>query len=82
MKKDIGKFFLFAVFIYLIIKSCFGFHNIAWGTGLWWGEYSLKWGVAFFLYIAFCASLVVIAEFLLWQREKFQKLFEKMLALR
>ena len=82
MKKGLGKFCLLAVFIYLIIKSCFGFHNIAWGTGLWWGEYSLKWGAAFFVYIALCVSLVVVAGFLLWQSEKFQQSFEKMIALR
>ena len=82
MKKDLGKFFLLAVFTYLIIKSCFGFHNIAWGTGLWWGEYSLKWGMAFFVYIALCVFLVVIAGFMLWQSEKFQQSFEKMIALR
>src|SRR5574341_176205 len=30
-------------------------YNIAWGTGTWWGEFSLKWGVTFFLFVTLSA---------------------------
>ncbi len=82
MKKDLGKIFLLTVFMCLVIRSCFGFHNIAWGTGNWWGEYSMKWGVAFFIYILVCVCVVVMAWSLLWHQEKFQQSFEKMIVFR
>jgi len=82
MNKDLGKLSILAVFTFLVIKSCFGFQNIAWGTGIWWGEYSLKWGAAFFIYIMFCMFLVFIAGCLLWRSENFQQLFEKLIVFR
>jgi hypothetical protein len=82
MKKNLGKFSLLAIFAFLVLKSCFGFQNIAWGTGIWWGEYSLKWASAFFIYIVVCVFFVVITGFLLWYGERFQKFFEKMIIFR
>ena len=82
MKRNPGRILLFAVFAYLVLKSGFGFQNIAWGTGAWWGEYSLKWAAAFFIYIAICVFFVVIVGFLLWRSEKFQQLFERMIIFR
>ena len=66
MKKHLDNFLLLAAFVYLIVNSCFGFLNIAWGTGNWRGEFSLKWGAAFFLYIVgilfiyFCSYFYLI----------------------
>ncbi|MBC7879007.1 MAG: hypothetical protein H7Y59_17685 [Anaerolineales bacterium] len=82
MKKHVGNFFLLVVVVYLVIKSCFGFQNIAWGTGVWWGEYSLKWGIAYILYILVCVFIFIVSGILLWRREKFQPIFEKTILFR
>jgi len=82
MKKHLGKLLLLAVFIYLVIKSCFGFHDIAWGTGVWWGEYSLKWGMAFVVYVIASILMVMSAAILLWRGENFQQIFENMIMFR
>lgn len=82
MKKHFGRSLLFILFVYLVIKSCFGFQSIAWGTGVWWGEYSLKWGTAFLVYITACVLLVIIAGILLWHKEKFKQIFERMIMFR
>ena len=29
------------------------FYNMTWGTGKWLGEFSFKWGMAFFLFVLF-----------------------------
>lgn len=82
MKKDLERFSILIVFIYLIVKSSFGFQEIAWGTGTWRGEYSLKWGMAFAVYIVICIFAIILAGFLLWHREKFNQIFEKMIMFR
>jgi hypothetical protein len=33
------------------------FHQIAWGTGVWLGEFSPSWGILFFGFVAVCALL-------------------------
>jgi|CXWL01.1.fsa_nt_gi hypothetical protein len=82
MKKNFDRFSILIIFIYLIVKSCFGFQNIAWGTGTWRGEYSLKWGAAFLVYMAVGVCAIVLAIFLLWRQERFQSLFDRMTAFR
>lgn len=82
MKKRFYRALLFVTFIYLIVRSGFGFYNIAWGTGAWWGEYSLKWAAAFILYIITCAFLVIMVGISLWRKEKFQPAFEKLIGFR
>lgn len=82
MQKHLSRLLLLLIFVYLVVRSCFGFQNIAWGTGVWWGEYSLKWGTAFVLYIAVCIFLIIVAGILLWRIEKFQKIFVEMIAFR
>jgi hypothetical protein len=36
-------------------------NRVAWGTGDWLGEYSLKWGIGFFLFVIFCLALFLLA---------------------
>ena len=80
MKEKFGKFLLWIIFVYLVIKSCFGFYKIAWGTGSWWGEYSFKWGLFFLIYVVACIGVVFFAVILLWRQDKFEILFYKMIA--
>lgn len=35
------------------------FHNIAWGTGTWIGQFSFRWGVAYGLFIVLCILSVL-----------------------
>ena len=44
---------------YILIRSCIEFFNITWGTGLWLGEFSLKWGLVFFIFAIFCILFFV-----------------------
>lgn len=82
MKRDFANLSILAVFSYLIIKSCFGFQRIAWGTGVWWGEYSFKWGLLFVSYVAACIAVVIFASFLLWQQHRFQSFIDKVVTFR
>ena len=82
MKNRLGRLSILIVFAYLAVKSCYGFQKIAWGTGTWWGEFSLKWEVAFIGYIIACVLIVILAGVLLWRGEKFQPVFEELIAFR
>ena len=82
MKRHLGRLALLAIFAWLLTKSCLGFQKIAWGTGNWWGEYSLKWGAGFFVLIAFCIMLLVLSGIAVWRREYLEGIFEKLIAMR
>jgi hypothetical protein len=55
-----------ALFTVILYGAGVEFYNIAWGTGNWWGEFSLKWGVLFIFFVALCAFLIFILWFALW----------------
>ena len=82
MKQQLGKFALFTLFIYLITGSCIGFQKIAWGTGELFGGTTLKWGLAFALYIVFCITLVLLSIVVLWRGSALQPGLEKLSAFR
>lgn len=48
------RILLAAVSAYILIRASLEFHAVAWGTGLWLGEFSLKWGLGFFVFVLFC----------------------------
>jgi hypothetical protein len=82
MKKFLEKIFVLLVLIYLLIRACLAFQKIAWGTGLWWGEYSLKWGLAFAIFIVFSILFVVAVSILLWKPDISQPLFHRLASAR
>ncbi|HSR20968.1 MAG TPA: hypothetical protein VLL49_08640, partial [Anaerolineales bacterium] len=44
------------------------FYNIAWGTGSWNGEFSLKWGVAFIAFLILCLAILAAAGVACWKQ--------------
>ena len=47
-------------------------HRVAWGTGDWLGEYSLKWGMGLFIFVIFCFLLFVLAFLAAYLPQKLQ----------
>jgi hypothetical protein len=41
-------------------------YAVAWGTGSWYGEFSMKWGLAFGAFCLFCAALLAAWLLFLW----------------
>lgn len=56
-------------FGFILFRACIEFYEIAWGSGVWLGEFSLKWGVGFFAFVLFCILSWVAAVFFLWKRD-------------
>ncbi|MBE0670204.1 MAG: hypothetical protein IH588_06435, partial [Anaerolineales bacterium] len=82
MKKNLYKLLLWLAVAYLSVRSCIAFQKIAWGTGVWYGEYSLKWGVLFFFFCVVCFFLVAASGFLLWGRDRVAQLLVRLIAVR
>jgi len=43
------------------------FHTIAWGTGEWYGEFSLRWALAFVACCLLCAAALTVWITILWR---------------
>jgi hypothetical protein len=71
------RLFLIAFATFLLTTSSLEFYNITWGTGMWLGQFSFKWAVAFFLFILFCIACLFGTILILWRNEKLLNLLRK-----
>ena len=70
MNKPLEKIVILGLYIYLSVKACLAFQQIASGTDPnRWGEYSLSWGMAFAFLILFCLAVFVLMIVILWSPE-------------
>ncbi|RJP50329.1 MAG: hypothetical protein C4586_06105 [Anaerolineaceae bacterium] len=82
MKQYLGRFSFLAFISYLMFEAARGFQKIAWGTGVWWGEYSIKWAAAYVGFIVFCILFVALMWGILFRRDYFQPVFNRTIAMR
>jgi len=68
-----------ATFLYLVERE---FYEIAWGTGVWLGEFSMKWGMAFFASIIICLLILGGEGTILWRPDKFNPAIEFLIKIR
>ncbi len=73
----LSKILLFVGFGYILIRACIDFYNISWGTGVWWGEFSLKWAAGFLVFCLFCIFSWSMTAFLLWRSGAFAGWIER-----
>lgn len=71
-----------ALSAYLLTFSVVEFWDIAWGTGSWLGQFSLKWGLVFFAFVLFCLICFMGVVFMLWYPQRFTPFFGRLLTLR
>jgi hypothetical protein len=45
---------------WLLYCAATEFHNIAWGTGNWFGEFSFKWAIAYGAFVAGGSGLLIL----------------------
>src|SRR5689334_12028981 len=80
--KNVPRHLLLGLAAYMVTNSCFAFQQVALGTGNWWGEYSFKWAMLFFTYMAFCIGLVFSLWVALYQYDKLEPILERLLQIR
>jgi len=73
---------LLAGFGYILTRACIEFYAVAWGTGIWLGEFSLKWGLGFFAFILFCVLSWGAAALVFWKQGVFNRWSDRLLFFR
>lgn len=51
---------------WVLYKACVEFYQIAWGSGIWLGQFSLKWALAFFVFLLFCVLCLAAVAAIIW----------------
>ena len=82
MKQYLSRFSFLAFISYLMFEASRGFQRIAWGTGEWWGEYSIKWGAAYVIFIVVCILILILVWGILFRRKFFQPVFDRTIVFR
>ena len=74
------------LFLILIGGLFFGagteFYNVAFGTGAWFGGFSLKWGIAFLAFAVFCIAGWLVMGFLTLRASRLESLSRLLAGLR
>ncbi len=58
----------------LFFSSARAFYEIAWGTGMWWGEFSFRWGMFFLLFVTGEVLLFGLITWAVWRPQDFKSL--------
>jgi hypothetical protein len=82
LSRNLGKALIFVLIAIALLQSTVEFQRIAGGTGTWWGEYSLKWGMAYGFYILLSIFLAGMIGFALFRWEQLQPTFQKITSFR
>ncbi len=73
---------LFLAGAWILFGACAEFYNIGWGTGIWLGQFSLKWALAFFLFGLFCILCLIGIWSVLWKPQNLERTFNRLSSLR
>ena len=64
---QLARIFSAGLFAYVLIRAGLEFYGIAWGTGVWLGEFSLKWGLALLGFVLLCVLAWCGSVLILWK---------------
>src|SRR5215510_12720532 len=78
----INRYLILVLFAYLLTVSSVEFWNITWGTGEWLGQFSLKWGFAFLVFVLFCIVTLIGVRFALFDLNRLNGLTRALTATR
>jgi len=87
MKRHISETTFFKIMInlaaaWVLYRACYEFYQIAWGTGVWLGEFSRNWAILFFGFVLFSILFFGFVMFLLWRSDKFKALSDTIVVYR
>jgi hypothetical protein len=63
---------------WILSGACAEFYNIAWGTGIWLGQFSFKWFLFFVLFFLFCIACLGGIVLSLWFPERLSSDFTRL----
>lgn len=80
--KYIKKILLVSGFAWILWGACIEFYQIAWGTGVWFGEFSRTWAVLYYLFVLLCILFFVLASLFIWKQDMFPKYIDRFVVFR
>lgn len=80
--EQVARAILVTTLAFILIRASIEFYDIAWGTGHWMGEFSLKWGLGFIGFVVFCIFSWTIAALIAWRATAQSKWSERLQVLR
>ena len=78
----IGRLILSLLAAALLTQACIEMNRVAWGTGVWLGEYSLKWALGFFGFVLASLALFALTLTAAWSPRKLDFARDGLLRLR
>src|SRR5688500_2499303 len=69
---------LLLVGIWMLYTACWELYNIAWGSGIWLGQFSFKWAMAFFIFVVFCVFCLGAVAAILWSPQRSVPVFYRL----
>lgn len=81
-KNWIGRLLLGLLSAVLLTQACVEMNRVAWGTGIWLGEYSPKWALGFFVFVLASLGLFALLLTSAWLPHKLDFAQEALLRLR
>jgi len=81
-RKQILNILMLIGFGYILIRASIELSEIAWGSGIWLGEFSLKWGIGFFAFVGFCILCWIAAARILWRQNTLAKWGDHIISIR
>jgi hypothetical protein len=79
---SLKRLFIFVLSAYLLTWSVVEFEGIAWGTGVWLGQFAFTWVVALLLFGLFCILCLIVVGLVLWSPRKLEAILRFALSLR
>lgn len=73
---------IIVVSAYMLLGSVMEFQRIAWGTGVWLGQFSPSWAFGFFLFGLFCILCLIGTWAVVWSPQRLAKAFSFLSLLR
>jgi hypothetical protein len=73
MTQRLKPLFLLVLSAYILIGSIVEFERIAWGTGVWLGQFARTWAVALLLFGLFCLLCLAAVGLGLWSPQRLEK---------
>jgi len=67
---------------WVLYKAGAEFYQIAWGSGIWLGQFSFKWALAFFVFVLFCVFCFFAVVTLLWSPHQLGSILDRLSNLR
>ncbi len=79
---SLKRLFLLAAAAYLLVQSVVEFEAIAWGTGVWLGQFAVTWALALFLFGLFAILCLIGVYVVLWSPQKLDGAAKRLSAFR